>query len=245
MAGCLRARCRVQGGAIGMVGQQQDVAALEAGLAQQSLRPRNRAIGALAVLRHDVRLQCVKEQRHVGRVLGQGRHGVRIVRIGDKGDLPASTLAQQGRDLRARLGQPRGLQVARQRGAGQVQRDHQWRAGLPQRVFLLAHAGTRQCQHGQDRRQQAQPARQRATRRGFAGVEQVRQQVRIHSVAPSAAPARARLPPPCDQRQRQQAKQPAGPQEMQLGEVREEAHARLRTTSASKPNANAAPNGSG
>ena len=56
-----RGRFATRGG-VGVVGQQQDVAVIESGLSQQPRRPRDGAIGATAIDRHDVGRQRIEEQ---------------------------------------------------------------------------------------------------------------------------------------------------------------------------------------
>ena len=244
------ARGRVVG-AVGAVGQHQDVAALEAGLPQQLLRPGDPAIhpGGVergAVAGHEVGRQRVEEQGNVGRVLGQRRHGVGIVGEHHQRHLPALAFAQQGGELGARLRQPRWRQVARQHRVGQVQRDHQRRSRLPKRALLLAQARPGQRQHRERHPGQRQHAGPCAARRMPCVLQQVRQQVRIDRIAPGIAFARLPAPPPPEQRQQQQDRQPPGTQELEVGQgVHCDAPARRRTASAIRPSMSAAPSGSG
>ena len=219
---------------------------LEAGIAQQPLRPGDGAVDAMAVFRHHVRRQRIEEQRDIGGILGQRRHGVGVVGEGDQRDLPAGAFAQQGRDLGAGLREPRGRQVARQHRARQVDCDHQRRLALPQGMFGLAEARAGHREQGQRRRQQAEPACPLPVLRATSCIEQVRQQVRVHRVLPHAAVFRLRAPPPCEQGQGQQAEQPPRAQEMQLREIGERSvHARLRASSASRPSSSAPASGNG
>ena len=249
VTGRMRLRRRIRIGGLRAVGEQQDVAMPEAGIAQQALRPGDRAIRAVAVDRHHVRRQRIEEHRDVGGVFGQRRDGVGIVGEGDQCHLPAGAFAQQGRDLRPRLGQPRRRQVARQGGAGQVQRDDQRGLGLPQGMFRLAETRAGHRQQRQGGRQQSEPPRPLPARRPGGAIEQVRQQVRIHRLLPHAAALRARAPPPREEGQHQQAEQPPRAQEMQLRKIGKRGdgivHARLRHTAANKPTTSAKASGHG
>jgi hypothetical protein len=96
-----------------------------------------------AVDRHHVGRERIEEQGDVRRVVGQRRNGIGLVRVGNQTDLAASEFLQQRRDLGPRLQQARGRQVVREDRTRQVQRDHQRRPRLPQRLFALAPARRR------------------------------------------------------------------------------------------------------
>jgi hypothetical protein len=185
----------------------------------------------MAVLRHHARRQRIEEQRDVRRVLGQRRHSEGIAREYHQSHLPTGTLAQQRGQLGPRLGQPRRRQIARQGGAGQVQRNHQRLLRLPQRLFVLAEAGAGQGDDRQCGRAQRQPARPCARAICRTALQQVRQQVGVDHVAPRIAALRLAAPPPRKHRQYQQRQQPPRAQEM----TAESRFTRLRSSSASTP----------
>ena len=118
-----------------MIGQHHDVAVIEPGLLQQFCGPRNRTIRTTAIDWHHVRLERVEKHRDIAGVIGQRRDRVGVIGERDQAHLATGARAQQGRDLGARLQQPRRWQVIGECGAGQVQRDHQRCAVLPQRQF--------------------------------------------------------------------------------------------------------------
>ena len=78
---------------------------IESGLVQQFCRPGNRAIGMTAIGRHDIRFQRIQEQRDIRDVIGQRRHGKRIIGEGDQANLTSGALMQDRSDLRACLQQ--------------------------------------------------------------------------------------------------------------------------------------------
>ena len=209
--------------ASGTTGDQQNVAAPEACTLEQPRRLLDRAIRAVAVARHHVRRQRIQEQRDVVGVIGQRRHGVGVLGEGHQRDLPAAARAQDLRDLGAGLQQSGRLYVRGQACVGQIHRDHQRIAVLPQRLRQRAPArpGQRQQhQHGRDhaghRRQGAAPTA--AT--GLRALQQMRQQMRVHRFAPHIA-AQAPVPqPPHQQRNRQQPQQPQRAQEPEPGRDR-------------------------
>ena len=235
------------GGRIGLVGHQQDVATLEAGLVQQGGRLGDRALGPTPVHRHHVRRQGVQEQGDVAGVGGQWCHRVRILGPGHQAHFAALALAQQGIDLGPCLGQAGRLQVRGEHRGGQVQRDHQRRPRFPVRPRLLAPARTGQRQHrqhpGQRHPRQPQP------RPAMPGLEQVRQQVRVHRITPALVPTATPQQP--QQRQGQQCPQPQRPLEMQLRHLRQDLRPdtvhglRLRNGQATSASARAPPSGQG
>ena len=233
--------CGFGGGArIGAVAQQQDRAVARTGLAQQAAGPFQRLAGVLPVHRHDLRRQCVEEQRDVGRVIGQWRHGERLVGIRDQRHFATAALAQQQRQFRAHLQQPARRQVGRAGMAGQVQHHDQRRLRFPQRLLHLAPARPGQGQH---RQQQGDRHGQPSAAGAAAAIRQhVRQEVRVHRAAPIATPA---PPVPAAQqhgRQQQQRPQPIRADEMQA--VPERDHRRRSgQASASRPSSSAAASG--
>ena len=246
IAGHARTRGLGERVTIGTIGQQQDVAALEAGILQQALRPGDGTLDAMPILRHDIRRQRIEEQGDVGGIRGQRRDGVGIVGERDQRDFATRAFLQQAGELRTRLRQPRGWQIARQHRAGQVDRDHQRRFRLPQRPFGLAKTRARHRQQRECQSEQTEPARPRPALRTGCIVEQMRQQMRIHSVLPHAVPTRSHAPPPCKHGQREQAQQPPRAQEMQLRKIGQRGtHARLRSSTASRPSSNAQASGRG
>ena len=215
VAAARRGRGSAAGRLAGVVGEQQHVAPLEAALLHQLHRPGDGAFGTAAVGGHDVRCQGVQEQADVARVFGQRRHGVGFTGKNHERHFATRARLQDLADRRARLQQTRGLQVVGQRCAGQVQRDHQRRGLLPQRLFLLAPAGARQCQDRQradgGREQRAAGAAPPRPRR-----QKVRQQVRIHPSRPCIIAAPAPMPPREQQHKCQQRPQPLRPDEVQV-----------------------------
>jgi hypothetical protein len=87
-----RARCR-GGGAPGVIaeaiGHQQDAPAAGAGLREQSDRLIDRAIGAIAVARHQIARQA-RSTRDDPVVVGQGQRDERLVREHDEPHLSAA-----------------------------------------------------------------------------------------------------------------------------------------------------------
>ena len=161
-----------------------------AGLAQQRLRPRNRAIDMVAIRRHHVGRQRIQIQRHIGRVRGQWCDRVGIVGKCDQRDLPATAQAQQVSEFRPRLCKPIRRQVGCQCRLRQIERHDQRLAGLQQGLLQLAQARPGQCQHRQHACQQGHPPRPvRRVLATLAGIEQMRQQMRIDCVLPDRAAA--------------------------------------------------------
>ena len=163
ITGQMHLRSGVYRSRIGMVGNQQDVALGEPGLLQQVARPCDRAIRALAVFGHHVRTQRIQEQGDIGGVFGQWRDRVGIPCIRDQCNLAASTFAQQGREFCPCLWQSRRRQVAGQDTTGEIQRHHQRRLALPQRLLVLLPGRPRHRQHCSRRGEQARPSRPRTT----------------------------------------------------------------------------------
>ena len=236
-------------GRIGAIGQQQDRATRITGLAQQPLRPVDGAIDAMTVHRHHVRRQRIEEQRNVVGIVGQRRHGERIVGKCDQCHLPARAQPQQFGQFRPRLRQPVRRQVVGQRRARQVQRDHQRFLRLQQGLRQLPPAWSGQRQRRQRPSHQRHPPRPFGTRRcARIRLQQMRQQVRVDDAFPDVAtpPLGARRHRHPDRNQ-QQPQQPPRAQEMQLSEVGEHlVHARRsRSASASTPRPSASPSGQG
>ena len=75
----------------------------EACVLEQCGRRCDRTIRAASIHGHDVRRQRVQEQAHIGRIVGQRRDRVRVIRERDQPHLPARTLLQERGDLGARL----------------------------------------------------------------------------------------------------------------------------------------------
>ncbi|MNU94539.1 hypothetical protein D3C71_845250 [compost metagenome] len=208
-----RLRCRKHRFAVGLVADQENLAAQGTGLPQQPHRPVDATISALAITRHHLRRQRIQVQRHVCSVVGQRRHGIGIFGIHHQTHLPALTGAQQRTDFCPRLQQPRGWQVGRGDATGQILHHHQRRAGLIDRLRLLSPAGAshRQCRQGPAQQQRPWQARASLS----LASQQVRQQVGIDHLPPRVA---APLPVHShrhDQRQCRQHPQPLRAQEMQ------------------------------
>ncbi len=198
-----------------------------------------------AVRRHHVGCHGIEEQRHVGRILTQRCDRVGILRERHQRHLPARPCAQQRSQFGPRLGQPGGRQVARQRGGGQVQCDHQWLPCLPGWWPFVPPGRPRQCQQGQQQGRQRQPPDPCPAACGSAGFQQVRQQVRIHRQPPTLAPPHLPAQPERQQRHHRQCQQPPGPQDMQTGEHAHRHASRRRPLAASTPSSTASPSGQG
>ena len=185
----------------------------EAALPQQPRGPGDRTVGAMAIGGHHVRRQRIQEQRHVAGIVGQRGDGVGILGERDQRHLPAAVPATASRVWRA-CREPRGREVAGQRGERQVQRHHQW---LPpaQRDRLRGAGSGRHRDERQGERRQRGPAAPRPH-----GLAVARPSSRCGSRCASTAcrqPWRWRAAPqaPGQQRQREQAQQPPRAQDMQ------------------------------
>ena len=200
------------------MGHQQDVAARKSRAFEQQHRFADRTLGALAVVGHHLRRQRIDEQFDVGGVVGQRRHDVGIVGVGDQRDLPAAAFAQDAGELGAHLQQAGRRQVGGPRGLGQVHRDDQRRAVLPQglRQAAPARPGQGQDREGQRQRGQHVAARDASIARIAAAFDQVMQQVRIDRIAPHVAAQAQAMQPPRQHRHQDQREQPGWPHELEV-----------------------------
>jgi hypothetical protein len=222
--------------------QQQDVAAGVAGLLEQVARQCDAAIRAPAVHRHHVGRQRVEEDGDVVGIGRDRRHHEGIVGIHHQSGLPGMRV-QERVDARARLHQARRLQVVGQRGTGKIEHDHQRAAPCLKRLRNAAptRTGQRDDRHGQAREHGC--ACKRCAAPTTARIEQVRQQVRIHGLAPAAALPCPLAPGPGQQRQRQQGHQPGRTQEVQIGQRAHRRAFREARPAANRPQASASARG--
>ena len=141
--------------AIDAVGQQQDLAVVQSCLFQQFTGLLQAEVGAAALHRHQVRVEGLEQGADGVHVAGQRGDGEGVTGEHHQGGLAFFVAGEDVLDLETRPRQPRGLQIAVEHGARQVEHDDPRRAGLEQgpRLFFPHRVGQRQ---GGDQPAQAQ-----------------------------------------------------------------------------------------
>ena len=133
-AGGVGLACGRVGGRIGVIGDQHQRAAAGLGIVDQRRTTIDRQRGVVAIDRHGVGCQRVKQVVEAARIGGQRRHHERLAGIGDQRIEPVMIAGQQIARLVARAIEPARRHVARQHVLRQRNRHHLRRAACVQRL---------------------------------------------------------------------------------------------------------------
>ena len=189
-----------------VVGEQDDFAAVQAGLFDQCGGRIDRARSRVASDRHRARIERIDQIAHRADVVGQRRRDERIRSVTDQGGLVVATARQDVVEFEARAGQPIRFFILCEHAWRELEREYTRALVAVQRHRFALPGGTGQDDTGQcpqqDRERDAG-----AGRTAIDALDQMRQQMRIDRRTPRARVAATMAPSKPEQRHREQQQQ--------------------------------------
>ena len=202
---------------VGTIGEQDDVARVQAGLLNQFFGLLDRTGCAIARDRHRRRIQRVDEIAHGADVVGQRRGDERLAGVTDERGLIILAAFENVDELVTRALESARLFVLRHHRCAELEREHARRLIAIQRHRLAFPRGTG------ERTARHRPQDDREHDAGASGtridaLDQMRQKMRIDHVAPRARVGASMATQEPERRHREQQQEPQRPQEMEVGE---------------------------